>query len=261
MRYGMCIRNDQLDFIKPMADIGYDYIEGRFGFFADAGREEIENLKDTLSQCNIKCECCNCFIPGNMKITGDSVDEDALREYIEKGMKNAKEVGCEIVVFGSSGARSIPDGYDRQKTTEQIISFLRNIVAPVAERYSITVVTEPLRRSECNILNTVKEAVQLADEVNCSCISSLGDLFHMYAENETPESISSFVGKLKHCHIASVTDRNFPKLSDEYDYGKFIAVMEKLGCERCSVEGRTDNFIKDAEEAMEVFGKIKAAAE
>lgn len=256
MRYGMCVQNPQIDFIDEIAALGYDYVEGRFNLFTDCDEELVEKMKAALERTGLKCEACNCFIPGNLRLTGDEVDEEALKAHIEKGMSGASKLGCKIVVFGSGGARNIPETISRERGCEQIVHFLRDIVAPIAEKYGITVVTEPLKSSETNVLNTVKEAVEMADIVNNPCIASLGDLYHMYAENETPESLEGFAGKVKHCHIAEVTSRNYPAEGDEYDYKRFIDVMEKIGCERCSVEGRTSDYIGDSKKAIELLRKL-----
>ena len=256
MKFGMCVQNPQIDFIDEIAAMGYEYIEGRFNLFTDCDEELVEKMRAALERNNIKCEACNCFIPGNLKLTGDSVDEEALRAHIEKGMSGASRLGCKIVVFGSGGARNIPDTITREEGKKQIEHFLRDIVAPIAEKYDITVVTEPLRSSETNVLNTVHEAVTMADRVGKKNIASLGDLYHMYAENETPESITEFVGKVKHCHIADVTDRSYPFEGDEYDYSRFIKAMEEVGCERCSVEGRTDDYIGDSKKAIELLRSL-----
>lgn len=256
MKFGMCVQNPQIDYIDEIAAMGYDYIEGRFNLFTECDEELVEKMRAALERTGLKCEACNCFIPGNMKITGSNVDEDALRAYIEKGMSGASKLGCKIVVFGSGGARNIPEEITREEGENQIVHFLRDIVAPIAEKYDITVVTEPLRSSDSNVLNTVKEAVAMADRVCRPNIASLGDLFHMYAENETPESLSAFSGKVKHCHIADVTDRSYPFIGDEYDYKRFVDMMEKIGCERCSVEGSTKNYVDDSKKAIELLRSL-----
>lgn len=257
MKFGMCLRNDQIDLVGLVASLGYDYVEGRFTLFALESEEMNERFRKLLCDNNIKCESCNCFLPGDFRLTGENIDEEKIRKYIEKGMENAAKVGCEIVVFGSGGARSIPENFDREKGMEQIVHFLRDIAAPIAEKFGITLVTEPLKKAETNVINTVSEAAKLAERVNSPYVSSLGDLYHMYAENETAESLLALDGKVKHCHIADVIDRNFPKIGDEYDYAKFVSVMEKIGCKSCSVEGRSDNFEPDARKAIELLKSIE----
>ncbi len=257
MRYGMCVQNQQLELIGKLAEMGYDYIECRFNLFASDNGEKVKELMRETEKSNIKCEAVNCFIPGDFRLTGDGVDEKALREYIERGMSGAAKAGCQTVVFGSGSARSIPQGFDRERGMAQIEHFLRDIVAPVAEKYKITVVTEPLRCAETNSVNTVREAVKLAERVNHPCISSLADLYHMYGEGETPESLCSFDGKIKHSHIAEVTTRAYPCEGDGYDYSRFVSALEKCGCERCSVEGRTEDFLSDSRKAIELLKKIK----
>ena len=87
MRYGMCLRNDQLDLIKYVADCGYDYVEGRFPLFARGSDGEIENMLRLLRENSITCEVCNCFIPGELRITGKDVDEKAVKCFLRKKKK------------------------------------------------------------------------------------------------------------------------------------------------------------------------------
>ena len=47
--------------------------------------------------------------------------------------------------------------------------------------------------------------------------------------------------------------RYAPKKDDGYDYSVFLKAVIDSGCERCSVEGRLDNFPEDAVEALEVL--------
>ena len=256
MRYGMCVQNHQIEFIDEITKMGYDYVECRFNIFAENNREKIEELTSALKRNNIKCEAVNCFIPGSFHLTGEDVDENALSEYIETGMKNLHEINCKTVVFGSGGARRIPDGLEYGKGTEQIIHFLRDIVSPIAGKYGITVTIEPLKSGETNVINTVKDAVNIAEKVSSPYISSLADLYHMYAENETPESLSDFTGKIFHSHIAEVNSRSYPKEGDSYDYSRFIRAMEKVGCTRCSVEGSTENFVEDSKKTIALLKKL-----
>lgn len=253
MKYGMCIMDSQLEFIKDVAEQGYDYIELRFGMFGNNDTEKINEVKSLMEKNNIGCEACNCFLPGTLKVTGDSIDEAALSSYIETGMKNLSEIGCKIVVFGSGGSRNVPEGYDEGKAFEQIAHFLKTIAGPIAGKYGITIVIEPLRNPDSNIIHTVADAVKLAKLADHPAVSSLGDLYHMYAMDEEPESIADFDGLVKHCHIATPVSRAFPKLEDDYDFTRFFNVMEKIGCERCSVEGSTQDFANDSAEAIKVF--------
>lgn len=257
MKFGMCVQNPQVDFIPFVAQCGYDYIECRFNLFTTEDPEVCKKYVRLLKENNIPCDTCNCFMPGEIKVTGDDVDEKVIAEYIEKGMKGFSEIGGKVVVFGSGGSRNIPDGFDREKGMEQIVHFLRDIAGPLAAKYGLTIVTEPLCHAASNVLNTVKEVVALSEKVQHPNVSSLADLYHMAQENETVESLLCYDGKLAHSHIAEPADRKYPKTTDNYDYTAFFANLEKIGCPRCSVEGSTKDFEKDAKESIELYRSLK----
>ena len=55
------------------------------------------------------------FISGSLKITGPKVDPAALKAYVEVTLERTERAGVEVMVFGSGGARQVPDGFDRTK--------------------------------------------------------------------------------------------------------------------------------------------------
>jgi hypothetical protein len=50
-----------------------------------------------------------------MKITGPHVDQERLRRYIAAASEALHEIGTEIAVMGSGGARRVPESWDRRK--------------------------------------------------------------------------------------------------------------------------------------------------
>ena len=83
MRFGMCVGSD-FGKIKLVAESGFDYVESCFSLLAESDCEQFGLFKSELEKYSLKCETVNCFLPGNLKVTGPQVDYDALREYIEK---------------------------------------------------------------------------------------------------------------------------------------------------------------------------------
>lgn len=241
MRYGICVGLDDFDKIKLAAQSGFDYIECGFGNLAKSTDEEFESYKKNLEEAGIKNEAANGFLPGELKVTGENVDFDALRAYIEKGMSRGVQIGLETVVFGSGGARRLPEGCSYDKGFMQIAEFLKKVAGPVAAKYGVRIVLEPLRKDECNIINTVKEGVIVAAVSGQDNVGGLADLYHMIGEHDTNEDIKDLKGRLWHAHISNPAKRGrhkriYPIGIDEYDYKSFIEALEYSGCERCSVE-------------------------
>ncbi len=261
MHYGVCIGLDDSEKIRIAAESNFDYVECGFGTLAKCSDEEFELYKNVLQENNIKAEAANGFLPGELKVCGENVDCAALSAYIEKGMLRGSQIGLETVVFGSGGARSLPDGWDYAKGFLQIAEFLRNIAGPIAEKYGVRIVMEPLRRKECNIINTVKEGVMLAACSGRENVGGLADLFHMVEEGDTNEDIKDLKGSLWHAHISNPVSRAkcnriYPLGENEFDYKSFIEALEYAGCMRCSVEAGCFDFEKEAPVAAQLLKNL-----
>ena len=137
MKIGVC---GGLDRVATVAACGYDYLETNFKDLAKLSEEEYQKFLAELKNSGITCEAANCFLPGELKVTGENVDYDALREYLAVGYKRAAEVGIKVVVFGSGGARNIPEGYPYKDAINDIIKFVKDIAG---EWYVIPATGEP----------------------------------------------------------------------------------------------------------------------
>lgn len=261
MKFGICIGMDS-EKIRALKKYGYDYAETSFSAIAKATDEEFEKFRTALETEGLKAECANGFLPGELRVTGNSVNNEALASFIEKGMERCRLIGTEIVVFGSSGARRIDAETCFTKGTQQLVSFLKDIAAPIAEKYGITIVLEPLCNNESNIVNTVKEGVMIAAMAECKNLGGLADLYHMHVENDSIENIRDLKGSLLHSHISNPLPRNdvkrcYPLSVEEYDYVSFIRVLKEVGCKRCSIEAATSDFDTDAQKAADLVQRLK----
>lgn len=249
MRFGFCIGEDA-DKIEVAARAGADYVESSFALLT-GDEERFNRFAAKVKEVGLPCESVNCFIPGTLKSTGPAFDIDGIRAYVEKGMKRGVELGVKVVVYGSGGSRQIPEGWPFDEAVRQMVRVLKEAVAPMAEKYGITVVMEPL--CDCNILNTVKEGVMLAAMANSPRVKGLGDLFHMAKVGDAPKNVLDVGPMLAHAHIANPEGRVYPKDPAEYDYKSFIDALEAVGCERCSVEANCKDFAAEAPLAIKAL--------
>lgn len=261
MRFGVCCGIDDEEKVKIAVECGYDYIESGFQMFANAAEEQLAEWEEREKKYGIFCESTNCFLPNALKVTGNDVDYEAVREFVARGMKNSARMGVKTVVFGSSGARNIPEGFSYAKAVSQMGYFLREIAAPEAEKYGITVVTEPLQKAETNMINTVKEGVMLAVLAGKDNVKGLADLFHMEQCGDTAADIRFLAGSIHHAHISNPVGRNgikriYPASADEFDYKSFIDALEEGGCERCSIEAGVTDFAVEAPRAIKVLRSL-----
>lgn len=272
MRFGCCGNlvasgpdKTGIEIVEKIAEYGYDYIELPLAEMMDLSREEFDSLKARVKASGISCEVCNNLFPARIRLTGPDVDMKQIAAYLEEALPRAKELGVDTVVFGSGVAKNVPEGFSHETACEQVLEITK-LVAPVAEKNDITIVIEPIRKPECNILNTFKEGVVMAKEVNHKNIKVLVDYYHMTWEEEEPEILLDY-GRdyLRHVHFANPNlqdeesrkaGRKYPASIDEWDYSKFIKVLHEIGYEgRMSIEAGASDFDGQAQKAIE-FLKI-----
>ena len=253
MKFGMCIGSDS-NKIAVCKKLGYDYVESAFEMLADPKNDEkYDAFQAELKNNGFSCLSVNCFIPSALKITGPDVDEQALKEYIERGMKRGAALGVKKVVFGSGGARKRPEGFSYETAVRQIFSFLTDIVSPIAEKYGILLVIEPLRSGDTNMIESLREGAVIAAAVNRPNVRLLVDLYHAYYSGDTNDHIRSMTTLLRHAHIAEPEKRVYPAPGDAYPYADFISALKAAGCDTCSVEARCSDFEKEAADAIRVL--------
>jgi len=127
------------------------------------------------------------------------------------------------------------------------------VVAPAAQRHGVTMVVEPLNRSECNVLNTVAEAAAFVREVAHPSVRLLVDAFHWRRENETASAIVEAGDLIRHVHIATAKNRLAPGLEPQ-DFGPFFGALRQIGYDgRVSVEARFNNLAEEATTVLDVL--------
>ena len=234
-KLGVCtsIRNHEV-----VAAAGFDYIEESVRRFLvpDKPEEEFEKNMDILKQSTIPILACNGFLPESLKSTGPETQHDEILDFSETAFRRAQIAGIKRIVFGSSGSRNYPDGFDKEKAVGQFTELLKKI-GPIAQKYDVVVVIEPLRQKESNIVNRVEEAFAIAAKVNHNNIRVLGDIYHMLCENEGPESLIESRKILAHMHIAEKLERTAPGLLGD-NFGPYLQALKQAEYEgSISIEG------------------------
>lgn len=177
----------------------------------------------------------NGYFPGSIKVVGPQAETERAIKYSETAIRRASEIGIKVLVLGSSGSRSIPEGFSREEAEKQFLALLKGI-APTAEKYGVVVAIEPLQHSETNFINTVSEGAAIARQAGSPNICVIADFFHMARVGEAPESIIENADKLVHCHIAEKEERTPPgaKGDDFTPYYKALKEIHYTG--RISIE-------------------------
>ena len=207
---------------------GLDYIEANVSGFLmpEKSDGEFAKNKEHAATSVPPIYSANGFFPGEIKIVGPEADIERAVRYSETAIRRASEIGIRILVLGSSGSRSIPEGFDRAEAEEQVTGFLRRI-APAAEKYGVKVAIEPLQTEETNFINTVKEGAEIARKTGSDNICVIADLFHMARMSEPPEDIIEAKDKLVHCHVAEVARRTAPGVDGD-DFTPYLLALKTI---------------------------------
>ena len=259
MRFGLCASLEQLETADAA---GYDYLEPAVTGMLQPEQPETSVMPPLLTQLaasRLRPEAFNLFLPGDLKVVGSNTDPERQERYLEAAFRRAKNLGGEIVVFGSGGARRIPDDWPMTEAQNQMREFLGRC-GIAAQRHQMTLAIEPLNTAECNFINSVAEAVTLAKEVSHPAVTVLSDLYHVAEENQSYDETRDAAPWLSHVHVAGL-GRRAPAAEDHDFLAGYLSVLKQAGYfGRISIEANWDNLREQAAEAREVLEKAWNAA-
>lgn len=241
---------------RLLSDLGYDYLELPLAQTMALSDNEFAQLNKNINSIGIPVDACNNFFPATLRLTGESADLGKALEYARCAADRAAQMGVEIIVLGSSGAKNIPEGFSHDLAKDQFVQLLRGL-QPIVSPLGITIALEPLNRNESNFIINASEGLAIMKEADCENIRLLVDYYHMRMEDESFEVIKAAGKNLCHVHIAAKEGRVFPKQGDGEDYQTFFDTLKSVGYDaRISVEAKSTDFTQDAEAASELLRKF-----
>jgi sugar phosphate isomerase/epimerase len=245
--------------MTSLTNAGCDFAEFGVGMVApDLPDAAFEAFRRVVADSPLAAECYNSFIPPDIRLVGPDRDPHRIERYVAVATERVAATGGKIIVFGSGGARRVPDGYPRESAEDELVDFLR-VTAEHARRLGITIAIEPLNRSESNILNSVEESVALARRVDREEIRVLVDFYHLTLEEEPMSHIVDAGECLAHVHVAD-TGRLYPG-SGSYPYPDFYAALRDARYDaRISVECNWRDYDHEVVAAMRFLRESYAAS-
>jgi sugar phosphate isomerase/epimerase len=237
-----------------LAAAGYSFVEENVkNFLAPLEADSVFEQKLALvKESKLPVEACNSFLPGNLKVVGPAPLHDDIVKFAETAFRRAKMAGVKTIVFGSGGARSIPEGFSRDEAKNQFISLCKKI-APIAKKYDVVISLEPLNKKECNFINSVAEGGEIVEAVNHKNFRLLADLYHMLMENESPANITKYGHLLYHTHIAEKNGRSAPGVNNE-DFTPYFKALKEVNYKgRMAIECSWKNLGEQAAPALKAM--------
>jgi len=261
MKFGICVYKDDI----PAAErAGYDYVELTVtNVWPEVGENEYLVLKQYLNQFKVKPEAWRRFLPPNLPVVGPEVDFPKITEFLHITLRRIRELGGEVVVFGSPLSRNVPDDFSREKACEQILKFL-GACCDTSGKNGLVIVSEPIIRRNCNIINTVAEALGIAQELETLKIRVLADLYHMWGNNEPPKAVEQAGEYLFHIHmpVPEIAGLNEPRAINtvfpDYPTRDFMQSLKNIDYDkRISIEDLDRKFMNLEREAPIVLAHIR----
>jgi D-psicose/D-tagatose/L-ribulose 3-epimerase len=247
VQVGYCTPLKNIDAARA---VGFDYVELSTSEIAGLSDADFEQAATRVRQVGLPVPVTNLFLPATLKVTGPAVDREQQMAYVRKAFARLERLGTQIVVFGSGGARRVPDGFPNDQAYQQLVEFGRRI-APEARARGVTIAIEPLRREETNIVNSAAEGLTLVNAIGDPNFQLMVDFYHLASEKEDPAVIVRAGTHIRHLHMANPEGRVFPRKVDEYDYAPFFAALRTIGYDkRISVEASTQDLPADAPPAI-----------
>lgn len=224
MKIGLCVSVDKVQLAR---DAGFDFIEENIQnlFVAEQPEEAFAPKLKAVNASTLPVLAANGYLPPALKCVGPDVDDERLDRYAANAFRRANEANVRLLVFGSGGARQIPDGFSRDKAREQFLAYLKRL-GPIAQKENVTVLIECLNSKECNFINKLSEGASLVKDAAHPNVQLLADIFHMMVDNDGPEEIVKYGSMLRHVHVAELKDRQAPGTAGE-DFGPYLRALKQ----------------------------------
>ena len=247
VRVGYCTGLKNLEAAKAA---GFDYVELSATEVAGLSDADFEAATAKIKEVGLPTPAANLFVPASIRLTGPDTDPDAQMAHVKKVMSRLSKLGVDVIVFGSGGARRIPDGFAKEDAFKQLVDFGRR-AANEAKPYNITIAIEPLRKQETNIINSAAEGLELVKAIDHPNFQLMIDFYHLASEQEDPGIVLRAKDHIRHLHTANPQGRVFPLKWEEFDYAPFFANLRAIGYDkRISVEGNTKDLAAEAAQSI-----------
>lgn len=257
--FGVCAK--VADF-PMLSAAGFDFVEEGVSRFLVPDKPDSVFLEilEEQRKAGVRVVSCNGFFPGHLKIVGDTTMHEELLVWGETALRRAQMAGMSYIVLGSGRARNVSEGFSKETASGQFIDLCKKL-APIAQKYNIVIVIEPLNSGETNLINTIAEGAQIVESVNHPNIQLLCDIYHMMRENEPAENIVVYGKYIRHCHIAERENRTAPG-TEQDDFTPYFAALKEIGYKGgVSIECRWKDLQEQAPLALaymkQQFGSLK----
>ena len=240
--------------------LGYDFVEVPLDELTALSDSYFEEFVVWCEGCGVRVTAVNHILPGELPIVGPAVSATALHDYLRRAFERCRRLNVRVAVLDAALSRSVPAGYDYPMAWRQLGNFLR-LAQGHARECGLAIAVEPLRKTECNLLNLVSEATLLAGLLQLGNVGVAANTGSMAMAAEPVSALQQAGATLCHVHVENALTRRMPRDGDGEDYRKLMRVLQQIRyLGGVCVQGRPGgDFALDARAALLCLSQAQRA--
>jgi sugar phosphate isomerase/epimerase len=175
MRYAICNETfqgwDHARVCRYVAGLGYQGLEVApftlAGLITEVSPERRRELRRQAEDCGLALLGLHWLLAkteGFQLTSADAGVRQRTADYLVELARCCKDLGGDLMVFGSPAQRRVPAGATRAQATDYALDTFRRAAAGIADS-GVRVCLEPLSPPEADFLNTAREAVGLMERL------------------------------------------------------------------------------------------------
>src|SRR3954466_14790885 len=132
-----------------------------------------------------------------------------------------------VMVFGSPKQRATTGGLTREEATRNYIDSLAT-VAPQAAGRGVTILVEALPMVQCDVIQTLEEAVGIVREIDSPGVRTMFDVHNAINETEPHAAlVDRYFEYIRHVHVNELDGRRCG--AGTYDFKPLFEVLRRRG--------------------------------
>ena len=218
MRYAICNETfegwDHARVCRFVADLGYTGLEVAPFTLApritDVSPDRRRTLRRQAEDCGLTILGLHWLLAKTEGLHVTSPDEAVRRrtaDYLVELARCCRDLGGELMVFGSPGQRRVPAGHDRAQAVDFVVDTFRRAAPGIAD-HGVKLCLEPLSPPEADFINTCDEALEILGKLGHKNFALHLDVKAMHTEEVVmPELIARHGKTAGHFHANDVNRR------------------------------------------------------
>ena len=165
-------------------------------------------LKEEIIASGLRVSLCASLGPGRDLSNFDEDVRKSTMEYLKNSIKNGSELGAEVFcgpLYTGGGKKHWLDDDKKKREWDYAVTGLKTL-SYYAKEYGIKISLEPLNRYRTSVANTVKQVLDMIEDIDAENVGLHYDTYHACLEEKNLIDSLEYAlrsGKLNHFHACS----------------------------------------------------------